>query len=533
MVSEELDSSSEDSDSSSVSSEKPDDETLKKYCLGAMRGEFIPPKLHYGRVEACMVHGLRHHEAFAESEPVKELCTTTTEKVFTRARNARLIMSNKIPPMTDDEEKPYCIWYPDVATVDAYRELAQRYPDMRYHVGRACAVGGYFDLYRELDLLPDISIAEEAFHNTDLIGVKEIYNHIMCQPVRYSVLDDYTRSVNLESPRIATGLNGDTAVLSSLRRRLDFWRHWYKARHYFNITEDHGVGEDDYGDYDSEDYLELEHVPLLYNPLPLDLPTTKKDVLIIHAAYEGNIDRYARLRRPIMIIKEEYALIRGIHHSTAFARWCLGQPKDRFGYNYGDIRLAINARFIMVNDLSRITPPYQYIPFMIWWPLLPQEDALRELVRRIPNTRRQVAMTCIAADYKRLWDELTPDPDPLLLQQATQCANQNYYVEDLERRAANLGIDLRASPKEIDWVDYECARRDKEPTTTLLAPAIRTGWEGEVASFHENGSIYPGQIQANAAEWEVYIAVTDEVRESLWNNGYSRSSDNDVVYQQD
>jgi hypothetical protein len=33
---------------------------------------------------------------------------------------------------------------------------------MRYQVGRACAAAGYFDLYKELDLLPDVSIAEEA-----------------------------------------------------------------------------------------------------------------------------------------------------------------------------------------------------------------------------------------------------------------------------------------------------------------------------------------------------------------------------------
>ncbi|CBF71445.1 hypothetical protein AN6781.2 [Aspergillus nidulans FGSC A4] len=42
------------------------------------------------------------------------------------------------------------------------RLRTHQYPSMRYQVGRACAAAGYFDLYKELDLLPDVSIAEEA-----------------------------------------------------------------------------------------------------------------------------------------------------------------------------------------------------------------------------------------------------------------------------------------------------------------------------------------------------------------------------------
>lgn len=33
---------------------------------------------------------------------------------------------------------------------------------MRYRVGRACAVAGYSTLYKEVDLLSDIAITEEA-----------------------------------------------------------------------------------------------------------------------------------------------------------------------------------------------------------------------------------------------------------------------------------------------------------------------------------------------------------------------------------
>lgn len=36
---------------------------------------------------------------------------------------------------------------------------------MQYQVERACAAGGYTSLYLELDLLPDVAIAEEARDN--------------------------------------------------------------------------------------------------------------------------------------------------------------------------------------------------------------------------------------------------------------------------------------------------------------------------------------------------------------------------------
>jgi hypothetical protein len=73
------------------------------------------------------------------------------------------------------------------------------------------------------------------------------------------------------------------------------------------------------------------------------------------AAYEGNVDRYHRLRRPVMVESEQKAVIRGIYHSTSFAMYwtkCdlnLGRPID------GNlISLAITARRVMVNDLSDI-----------------------------------------------------------------------------------------------------------------------------------------------------------------------------------
>ncbi|KAB5571727.1 hypothetical protein GE09DRAFT_1282248 [Coniochaeta sp. 2T2.1] len=122
------------------------DEVRKVYsngmCVAALRGEKVPAAaadlgtLSYA-VKLCILRGIRHHHGFGMElhDPGPDY------SCFRRALNARAIMSDAIPDI-------------DI--------LARRYPQMRYQVGRACAVAGYTDLYKELGLLPDITIAEEA-----------------------------------------------------------------------------------------------------------------------------------------------------------------------------------------------------------------------------------------------------------------------------------------------------------------------------------------------------------------------------------
>lgn len=68
-------------------------------------------------------------------------------------------------------------------------------------------MAGYTELYLELDILPDVHIAEEARE----CGNLTIYEAIVSQSVRYSIMNDYTRSIDLEN-RQPAHLNGDTAA---------------------------------------------------------------------------------------------------------------------------------------------------------------------------------------------------------------------------------------------------------------------------------------------------------------------------------
>ncbi|KAK1445738.1 hypothetical protein CMEL01_09981 [Colletotrichum melonis] len=507
--------------------------------LDALRGTRLPSNFDREWTSACVIHGIRHNETFAMSEPVRKLCLVSDDRSFARARNARLIMSNIIPDMTSDDEKPYCIWYPDIASEDTYRELSTHYPDLRYLVGRACAVAGYDDLYSELGLLPEVSIAEEARDNISKQGSKVIFDNIMRQPFCYAILSDYTRSSNSKNPLSPAFMNGDTAVRSSLDVRLGLkvFKDW--GKHYFNITEDFNIDELSSETTNVEE-LAPEHIALFYTPILSHLPTTNKDALILMAAYEGNIERYVRLRRPKMLHDEQAAVIRGIYHNTTFAKWWSLQKIE-----YGDyaIKTAILARFIMVNDLSHIAPytsTEAAMPHLIWWPLLPAEVTLRELVRRRPDMHLQVAMACIAGDYRDLWDELAPKPCSELLNQATQkeersprfpqsprypdSPNRNYYVEYLEKRAGDLDME----PIDLPRICSECedaAVRDKEPTTTFLDPWIIARRYAIVDSNPDECYYWGVGGQPNATSWELCICSSEEMRQE------ARDEEGLVLYQ--
>lgn len=93
----------------------------------------------------------------------------------------------------------------------------------------------------------------------------------------------------------------------------------YPTRHW-DITED-GFVREETNEFMNPPLPE-QHVSLMCSPLPEDLLAVNRDLLILMAAYWGNIDRYCRLRCPRKIVVEVYCVIRGIHHSTVFAKGC-------------------------------------------------------------------------------------------------------------------------------------------------------------------------------------------------------------------
>jgi hypothetical protein len=288
-----------------------------------------------------------------------------------------------------------------------------------------------------------------------------------------------------------------------------------------NITEDDCFDDHDTAEQEKPQLTESE-VPLLYSPLPLDLPKIDKDPLILMAAYEGNVDRYARLRRPKMIPEEAESVIRGIYHNTTFAKWwsleiksCTAEQFREFDHRI-DIKRAINARFIMNNDLSLVFDFPE--PYMIWYPLWPQRETLVELVERVPSMRLQAAHTCIFADYRMLYDKLQVRPCWILWQESRN-SHDPYYKADLERRVAELRIDVAAEKyKSLNInvaINRWCTNRDKEPTDRVL-------WQdlGDCQMTDSNysaiyGSTCEDGYQVNAKDFNLFICATAAMRAEL------------------
>ncbi|KAF9870334.1 hypothetical protein CkaCkLH20_12181 [Colletotrichum karsti] len=502
-----------------------------------------------GDHDDLLVHGIRHSKGFAMSSEVTNVCSKSDR--YARARNARLIMSNIVPDMTSQAVKPYCIWYPDVATEDTYREPVRRYPEMRYQAGRACAVAGYKKLYDELDLLPDISIAEDARDN----GHTDIFEAIVGQHVRYAVMDDYTRSVDLQNPRPGAYLNGDTAVRSSLQPHTtaeeieaasekEFaLRCW--PDHYFDIQEDANAGPYKWPLPGCAD-LQDGDIDLLHKPLPRDLPPLNKDILVLMAAWDGNIDRYARLRRPVTIPNEVSAVVRGAYHHTPFARWLETCVDEIFSCDSDNslVRQACLARFIMDDDLSRIDSEVrgEDLPEFFWWPHFPHEETLRELAWRRPDLEHQVTLACVVGNYRALFLQISDRMKPTQQQwEAAILSPNHFYREHLEHRAKEEGVELHRGidfnmrhgqpwPHESVWSkDY--LRPNKELyrgdyALTMSVELVNTpddhseDWEEDWSPPEGNLLNYHMHLQMGA--WQRLISATDRRRQEAKAKGEIR-----------
>ncbi|KAI1028858.1 hypothetical protein LB503_002598 [Fusarium chuoi] len=292
-------------------------------------------------------------------------------------------MSNRIPEMKQ-EDIPYCFWHPDVPIQDTLRQLLKAHPtlSMRYKIGRACAAGGYVELYKELDLLPDAAIAEEARDN--LPASQGIDDLVMGAKSLYRVRDDYNLCL-FDEPEARVFLNGDTCVRSTLDKRQPVHHEIFPPP--FNITEHWCLAAD--GKRLEEREILNDTLALLYAPLPRHLPTVGKDILILMAAFTGNIDRYVRLRRPRHVNGEMQCIVRGIYHNTFPAKWCYQQPELAVFQKF------VHARFIMNDDLMWLNNERPFtkedVPRIIWSPQTANRTTYLELLRLIPELKQLVA----------------------------------------------------------------------------------------------------------------------------------------------
>ncbi|KAL5048110.1 hypothetical protein BDW71DRAFT_196484 [Aspergillus fruticulosus] len=407
-------------------------------CIAALEGRSVPGDLALAAARCAAIRGLRCSYEFAMSKDIREMCATSRFPEFVRARNARLIMSNVVPDGLEvPEAQPYCIWNPDFANEDTYRQVAQPCPSMRYQ--------------QELDLLPDVSIAEEA-RDGHTEGGDQIYILIMSSPINYA---HYTLS--------------EDATEECGPEELD-------------IEEDKYIGlHSDEADIARYDEFNPQEATLSWEPLPLDIPTMKKNMLFQMAAFEGNVDRCARLisrRSQKDIFSDEVEML------------CVAEIADKERYKS---QAAINARRIMIGGVGTFTKDTPCLPWLIWYPLKRPENSLYSLSKRCPSMHVQIVIACIYATYKGLYERLNLRPCIALMETAEKTGNL-FYKEDIEKRAAELGIDgLR---KEGPWI--ELFHKTHDPLT---------------GGYYKKNFAYGGC-------WERYVFLSFETIRNLEVEGY-------------
>ncbi|KAJ5514787.1 hypothetical protein N7463_004339 [Penicillium fimorum] len=536
---------------------QPDEYDLDQ-CIAAIKGEKVPSDVTSFWHRRAVIRGIRDSLRFATSPAIIELCSGggSQAQQFSRARNARLIMSNIIPDMQDPATEPYCIWYPEPASEETYRELACRYPSMRYQVGRACAAAWYTDLYKELDLLPDVSIAEEARNAAE---DAEIYKIIMSAPQRWAVMDDFTRSVNLESPQAPAFLNGNMKPRRALGQRVLPPKNLPDTTaDDIDIEEDGFIGlKEKTSKVDRDAILGPGDSEHLCMPLPPDLPVLDKRLPTQMAAWEGNVDRYARLMHPRRLRTEtEYnCILRGIYHHTSFARWWAYQLETNPGRiilpgkllsegnerECREIRTAINARKIMNNDISYLDDDSDCLPWLIWWPVRPHENTLRELAGKCPSMRHQIAITAILCDYKSLFRSLQPPPRESFFEAAKQSRNP-FYLKYLEKFVREHSIGSREISEfgPYDTTMEASLQPDLEPRDSFAHSSIQFSdmvvpWGQHPRDEWGSPGIYGGQ-PADPGVVERYMWLSTETAQKIEDESsgiYNDSADTGYLYIED
>ena len=462
-----------------------------------MRGQAVP-RLSPATSEMtiwCLIHGIRRNDLFAA-----ELHGNPEHPAITGALNARAIMSNRVSDVEDEEGMPYCFWHPDLPSEATLWALLSRYqarfPSFRYNLGRACAAAGYTSLYRELDLLPDVAIAEEARDNK--VNGQAIYELTVQQHTRWAVMDDYRRLVR-DEPIPGASLDGDTYVRSMLDKPQpagDLVNPDTVAELSFDITEDRNISLT--GVLPTKRPVSPETVRLLFTPLPRDLPTVDEDLLILIAAYSGEIDRYSRLRRPVPVPGELQCVIRGIYHNTFFAKWwsilplaqherllggwCRPPGSDRSS----NLFEHIHARFVMNNDLSWLTEstPEGELPRLIWHPHFAQVTTCEELARRRPSMKKACVMALIQGGHKDAFTrfgEVVPDFD--LWDVASP--GRDWHQQWIDDRAKELGIELFPGRTEQEWEEWHQRRAEERWPTALVDQTFWKEWYRSATLYKE------------------------------------------------
>jgi hypothetical protein len=302
--------------------------------------------------------------------------------------------------------------------------------EYKYIVGRICAINGYTELYKSLNILPEVHILEEAIlaGHQDIVDVIEackelwyapfIHGHD-CLPIRRATECDihnakYSTVKYMSNPYLD---NSDVYIDSLLIQPSDITEipalntniRYYKSKRRIDVKL--GVIE------------KLINNPNIFKEYIIS-PKYGDALSIKHAALTANIDVYSRVKGDVLIQDECYCLSHGIYKSMEFALWC----KNNTDYE----RITISEKFIMNDNLTYVHDNI----YCIWYPELPSEKTCIELSSKY---KYLVGRVCAIAGYYNLYKELEILPEIHILEEA-KLANSTAIVDLIKDEASRIGL---------------------------------------------------------------------------------------------
>jgi hypothetical protein len=114
--------------------------------------------------ELCLVHSMYFNLDFAIWWKNNMLGYNSS---IDAAASAKLIMNNDLSYIHPDI---FCIWYPDTPTKDTYRKLYKTHKEFAYQIAHGCMLSKYNDVFKEINVLPEILslMGAEASNNLEL-----------------------------------------------------------------------------------------------------------------------------------------------------------------------------------------------------------------------------------------------------------------------------------------------------------------------------------------------------------------------------
>jgi hypothetical protein len=274
----------------------------------------------------------------------------------------------------------------------------------RYLLARACVRNGFKEAYALLSVLPEVNIIVEAE-----VCDPKLFDQLIKSDSYYEAMTDY-KEVSFSPIKVDKWYNlGQTYVNNHYDYKWNVKPEWQLLKLLQRRKP-------------------VNNYDVIRQALNKQLPRfiwLEEEIApwIKYICYHAMIDE-CKIWLTYNIFNYRSYIQHGIMKSLSFAKYC---------YNRQDMVCDDAIRRSMLNMLimNDIIPECDHtMPYCIWYPKVPQELTLRELVAKVPKLAILAGRVCAIAHYNELYDSLNIPADEATYQEAIVSGNE-YLVKKL------------------------------------------------------------------------------------------------------